>query len=483
MSTGSNAAFSENTPKAFRRFRRGYFWLLWLLFIAALAVRVSGLGAVPVPHDTEDEYFYLWSGLSMLRGEVPTAWSLLNADGIPKIGTYNSTHPLSIVRPALDHPPVYSLLTGAAAYVHGTIPVASNLVTSVSGEKIRLEELPAWQLRMLPLLLFAASFWLMWKWLHLTMGPAAAMGAMVVFSFLNSIVIHQRLSIADNFITPCLLSTFLALELWRRGRAGTARTVVMVAISIGLAGGAKLVALALMPAVFAWSASRLKGRRALLPCSWAIAGAMLTACIVIVFGLAYGMPELLSTMRAQSTRFYDLGGMYDLIRHNRLVHEERYDPLLMGGWLLAMIGCVSTRPAQRAVFVGMVGYLFGYSFFAPVDAYGWYVVPLFPFLCAAWGMSLRAAIAKPSSALGMVTFLLLATNAMTPFLESSPELRGPVRLSFIVVAIFVVFPWGFRFDDSRRRILSWMSMGLLLINIAGELTRLFSLQLGVALLQ
>src|SRR5690606_38158147 len=125
----------------------------------------------------------------------------------------------------------------------------------------------------------------------------------------------------------------------------------------------------------------LRGRAALRPCAWATAGAAIGIAILLIFAAVFGFSDFLITMRAQAVRFYDLGGVLDAIRHQPLVHESLASPWLTGAWLLAALSLTITRGAHRAIYTALIGYAFAYVFFAPVDLYGWHLLPFMPFLC------------------------------------------------------------------------------------------------------
>src|SRR5215207_8381571 len=90
-----------------RRFRAG---ILAARLVLAVLARVIGLGTSPPPHATDDEYWYAWSGLSMLHGQKPTSWSLLEGYRGHTLGWgYLGNTRYHFVRPALDHPPLFPL--------------------------------------------------------------------------------------------------------------------------------------------------------------------------------------------------------------------------------------------------------------------------------------------------------------------------------------------------------------------------------------
>src|SRR5688572_7985044 len=152
--TGQKDWFSGD----WRGLSRSQWALALLVFALALAQRWHGLERFPRPHDTNDEYHYVWAGLSLLEEGRPTTWSFLWAYAQlgARIGTiqYEGQH-FYIVRPGLDHPPLFSLLAGGFARSVGVLHAI--YPTNEGGQA------PAWnfvlgRVRLLTLILFAFTF-------------------------------------------------------------------------------------------------------------------------------------------------------------------------------------------------------------------------------------------------------------------------------------------------------------------------------------
>ncbi len=463
-------------PLYARRFRRWHLWIVLAIFILSVIHRIAGLGAIPAPGETSDEISHVWAGLSLLSGDPPRSWTQLDLPPDYLLGHLDPAHQgFSIVRPAFDHPPLFHLLVGTAAHLSGATPFSITLTNPAN--TITLWDVSLWRLRWLSLVLYMLSFWLMWKWLRLAIGPAAACVAIILFAFLENFTIHHRLVISDNLVTPLLLFVMLSLERWRRGWLSPRKAGLYVAVAIALAVTAKLIALAVVAAVFAWSAASFRGARALRPCRWAITGTAGGIIAIVSYAAIYGFDAFIQTMRAQSGRFYDLGGLFDLVRHQPLVHTDATSEWIVGAWLLVALGAATARGSRRGVFAALIGYVAAYIFFVPVDYYGWYLMPMAPFLCAAWGFALRGAWRRPSAVSSTFVILLLIAAALNPLFANSPELRTAGRYAYLAVAVLMLFPWGFKFDDLRKAAIRILILALVLIGLSQEITRLIALQL------
>ncbi|HEX6837401.1 MAG TPA: hypothetical protein VF334_12565, partial [Polyangia bacterium] len=120
--------------------------LLVAIFLVGLGLRVHHLGTFPERNRTADEYAWTWSGMTLLHEGTPRAWSWM-----PGYGTVPLLHwrgdEYRIVRPWLDHPPLFPVYVGTWMLASGARDI------------LAVELLPM-RLSILPL--FAASFFLFW---------------------------------------------------------------------------------------------------------------------------------------------------------------------------------------------------------------------------------------------------------------------------------------------------------------------------------
>lgn len=451
-------------------------WAVWLIFAVSVALRLSALGQVPAPYETNDEFAYLWGGMSLLRGDPPRSWSLLDVPPPYMIGTYNGPQgQVSIVQPWFDHPPVFNIYSGLVGHLAGAQP--EQTVLRGSGVETTLWQVNLTRHRVGALVLFAATFWLMWGWLRLAIGPVAALVAVAVLGMTQNFVIHQRLMVADNAVAPAGMLIMFALERWRRGWWTPARTGGVVVAALVGAIGSKMIALALVPAIFAWTSARMRGRAAMRPLAWALAGTGAAVLVILAYAAVYGFDAYRVITAIQSQRFYDLGGLVDAIRHQPVVHVESFDEWMIGAWMLAAAGMMATARAHRAVFAALFGFMAGYIFFVPVDLYGWYLMPVVPFMCAAWGWGWRVAMRRPDATLTLLVLLVLAAAALNPLLHNAPAARGAVRYLYLLAVALVLAPWGVLGDAARGRVIRWMLVLLLLVGLYQQVIGLISMQL------
>ena len=178
----------------------------WAIVLVLLAggfwVRWQGLGTFPRAYQTDDEFFYIWAGLSLTEGQRPISWSMLPAYARENaiLGEiHHGPHHLPIVQPALDHPPLFCLLAGATARLMGARPADFR---ADGGGTVRLWDVPLARARVLPLILFCATFLLLYDLAARTMGFGPACLALLFYGCISHIVAHNRLVVMENLTTP-----------------------------------------------------------------------------------------------------------------------------------------------------------------------------------------------------------------------------------------------------------------------------------------
>lgn len=451
-----------------RRFRRRENWFVGLLFAFAMFYRLMFTSAFPPPYANCDEYSNCWVGLSLLHGEAPKGWSLLEVPSDTILGSYplgGSQFP--IVQPGFDHPPLFSLLAGATAFLSGAPTI--NATLTGTGVATTLWDVPIGRVRLLPGVLYGISWWLLLSLARGAVGRVAALVAVAVFSVVGTMAVHQRLVVSDNLLVPLALWVLRDLDLWRRGRITDRRAACVVVAGIALAGLTKIIGLSLAAGVIAWVASLYQGPRAWRACRWAAVGVAVFAVVQVAYAAVYGMGIFLRVSDAQAARFYDLNGLLDAIREQRLMDTPAFDEWIMGGWIVAFAGMASVpRGGARALLAALLGISVAFGFFAPVAFYGWHLLLFFPFLCLAWGWAIRGALRCPRGLSAVVTVVLLCIAAAGPWLDFVPATRGVGRLLYLLLAVSLLLPWGFKWDGARTRVLRAAILGLLAMGLIGE---------------
>ena len=217
--------------------------LLAALFCFAIFLRLYNLSWPDKP--TGDEYHYPWVGLSLLHGEPPTAWSYLKAYDELKLHKgriLHKTWTLFPVAPAFDHPPLYSLLSGAFAVVTGsakpiTYPLERYNKDNLFGPptrdyvgNMRIWDLNFTRLRWLSAILFAWSFFMLFGIAFRAYTYNVAFGSCLFFSCISHMIIHQRVVVTETLLVPLLLTNIYVMQSYLDGKISARRFAIWTVI-------------------------------------------------------------------------------------------------------------------------------------------------------------------------------------------------------------------------------------------------------------
>ncbi len=176
-------------------------WIFVLILVALLSLGV-GLRAFrywefPVVGETQDEVAWMMLGGSLLQTGTPQSWSFFNAYKDVREVSLGSTT-FNLVSPAVDHPPLFSLVPGAAITLSG-LPwdqLASSKIT-------RLPMVLIGSLNVLLLGVWASRIW------GRSVRTVVAVGLM---STVPSFVFLSRLVVSENLLIMWFLLSLLGLS-------------------------------------------------------------------------------------------------------------------------------------------------------------------------------------------------------------------------------------------------------------------------------
>jgi 4-amino-4-deoxy-L-arabinose transferase-like glycosyltransferase len=391
------------------RVERGRFALAGIVLLAAL-LRLHDYALVPFHHETADEYQHAWEGWHLLHERAPAAWSTF-----PDRYTAAQTREFRwfgdryvVVRPYFDHPPLFSIPVG--------------LVCTIAGARTFLDcTLP--MMRLVPIILSLAGVLLLAR-LARAYGASerASLLAALVYATLPVIVLGHRLVKAENLVSVLFMGALiLVLE---ENQRTPRRAAVLAGVLCGLAILAKATGLAVLLAVLLVLASRRRWRDAAVAAG--IAGGFVV--LYLFYAAAYDFGIFLDVLRSQSiSKWVSLEAILDLLGGKAVVKYFGRGAYL---FLLLAAGAAAFRK-ERALLLPLV--LYGTLLALTADhrvVYGWYRIPLFPFLCIAAGLYLETMLEEADLSLA---FPFAASAVATGLLYAVP---APIATSRTLVAVF-----------------------------------------------
>lgn len=412
----------------------------WTLAIGALAIlalllRLHDYPIVPFHHETADEYQHAWEGWHLLREGAPVSWTTF-PDRYPE-GARSEFRwfgdPYVVVRPYFDHPPLFSVPVG--------------LVAAMSGANHFLEcALPA--IRLVPILISVLGVWLVAR-LAILYGATerAALCAALVYATLPVIVLAHRLVKAENLLAVLFMGTLILVG--TPDRPPDRRRIAWAGVLAGLSIWTKATGL-VVPAVAVVLLLARRQRRA----AAAIAAIAVAAVILyLVYAGGCGWSTFVQVVQGQATsKWVSLEGLQDFLT-GRVVSKAFGRGLYL--WLWIALGIAAFR-RERALVIPVVLYTLLLALTADHRViYGWYRVPIYPFLCVAAGLYLDEMLREadlprvfPFAASALVSGLIYAFQAhplaIPPggvFRDATPVSFAQTKTAVLLFAIVTCLPY------------------------------------------
>lgn len=427
---------------------------LGAIMILAALLRFHDYALVPFHHETADEYQHAWEGWSLLHQGVPMAWS-----------TFPDRYPVSqaidfrwfgdryvVVHPYYDHPPLFSVLVGLATslgqratyqmpwdFLSGTLPV----------------------MRLVPIALSLLGIVLLYRLARAYgVSERAALLATLVYATLPLAVMAHRLVKAESLLAILFMGAILAAHRHRgTGRMGDA-------IAAGVLGGLSIwtkatgVAVVAVVLVLLLSARRYRGA---LLASGLAAGFFL---IYLLYAWTQDFGIFLKVVEAQATtKWVGMEALQDLLT-GKIV--TKYFGRGWYLWLLLCAGLAAFRK-ERALLLPLAVY--GTLIALTADhrvIYGWYRIPLYPFLCVAAGAALERIIARadlyrvfPFAITAVSTGALYAWARSPMLIQSKPAVAVFALVALLPFLVRLAFERPF--TRNLARLATWGLVAIFLL--------------------
>ncbi|MEM6955041.1 MAG: glycosyltransferase family 39 protein [Myxococcota bacterium] len=405
-----------------------------LRFVAASAFLIATLGGgfalrcvdydtVPDYRENGDELFAGWNGFELLNSGRTRGWSLWparysSATKVTEHEQFGMTW--YTIQPYFEHPPLLHVLAGAAAHLGG----------AESWVDVRASDT-----RIVPIALFIPTALLLFFFVRrlAPLGLAPHL-AVLFYSFLPIIALQQRAVKEEALLTPLSLGAILLVLHAKRLRA-----FVGVGVLVGLCTLTKVTGFAFVPAAAALAWSRGHRRQAFV----VFGVGVLVSSLLFAYGAAFGWTAFVEALTAQSDRNSNYAQFL------RFLDTARINSMAIGrGWVLFLWITTAVallrlgRSRREALTIPLVFYWSAIGLGAGSWYYGWYTLPIYPYLCTGTAFFLWRELRRPT-------------------------LLGGALIAYVLVAytVFAVVPQADYADLRRlfwvRRSLAWGAGGLL----------------------
>jgi len=175
--------------------KSAFYFLLIIVSVFGLYLRFIDYATVPSVYETSDELHYAWGGATLLKTGVPKSWSWFtiykNVEQIDRIGIH-----WDIKSPIVEKPPLYFILSGASVLLAGSQDLYET--------DLRL-------IRILPLFLSFLTIFFVGILAKKIFNPQIGLMAALIYATTPFIVLANRMSLTENFLTPTVLLALIIL--------------------------------------------------------------------------------------------------------------------------------------------------------------------------------------------------------------------------------------------------------------------------------
>lgn len=402
---------------------------LALVLALGLGLRLFDYDVMPDFRENGDELFATWNGWSLLETGETRGWSLW-----PHVYGARVEHSRleyfgmdwNLIQPYFEHPPLTHLLVGAAAHLGGAEHFAHAKLAHT---------------RLVPILFVIPTLLLMFG-IGRRVDPRGAGPwlACLLYAVTPTIALQTRVIKEEALLGPLGLGAVYAVLVYRERES--VRALVAAGLLAGMATWAKVTGFAFVPAVVALLLADRRWRAA------AVAGALGVGVSagLLAYGAAVDWDTFVFAQRHQGTRplhFNIFLRWFDVTLINHSVIGR--------GWMLFLwIGTAAAHARRRAqasafIAVPLLLYLSAITIGTGNWTFGWYAVPLYPWLCLGAGRFLADLWDAPDLFRGLIASVLLGLYSLNFFFEPSfmkvpdhwPDLR--IAIALIVTALFAPF--------------------------------------------
>ena len=235
-----------------------------------------------------------------------------------------------------------------------------------------------WRMRLVPIFLGVLTLFLIARagW-ELLGHPLAGTLAALLYATLPTVVLGNRLVKAENLIAPLLLAQLLWLE--RYAREGRGSDLLRIAAGGFVSIWAKATGIAVPVAAVLFLAARRRWK------GMALTGAAAATAVLLylAYGAFYGWGTFTTVLDLQSSKRVAVRTLLDLAGISRVVELQFGTGWYL--WLALAAAWMALGPHRRLLAPLGIYFLLLCVTADSRGVYGWYRLPLYPFLCLAGG--------------------------------------------------------------------------------------------------
>lgn len=386
--------------------------LLFLVLILLLGffLRFHNYTVWPRHGATFDEFAWTWLGINLIQKGVPISWSPHSQYKERQHLRYQGAA-FWIVKPYLEHPPLFGLVAGGFAILNG----AHNMY-DVTLAKIRP----------LSLTFGVLSILMVFIWTREIYGVGIALLSSLLYSIVPTIVIGSRIVQNENFFIPFfLLCLYYIVVYIKTGKRWFRNIAVLLASLLVLAKIPWIVAPASLAMIFLY---HKKWQDTFI----IIGSTVLFLSLFIFYGIYFDKHLFFDLWSLQLSR-YDISfaGLFSLFTKPFLADRHYLDGWVYFGFISIFLMCCQFKRHIFILFPFMAYFLIFVLAIPDEPGHGWYRYPFYPFLLISISIFLKEYFIKNP----FLTFLFFTFISLPLFEHLWVHMFGFNYLTYRLVII------------------------------------------------
>ena len=396
--------------------------ILLLVLFLGLILKLHNYSIYPQRGATSDEYSYSFQGVSLLTKGVPISWSAFTQYENLRHLTIDKLY-FPIVYPYFDHTPLNGIVVGAWAKAFG----------ENTFEKIQLKTI-----RIVPIIFSTISSLLVFLIGFKLFNYKTAIWALLIYSTTTIFSIHGRVVLAENLVTPLLLTSIYAFINFHK-KINAQRTLILGTLA-GLTFWAKELGVAgFLSLLYFFLSEKLKIKYTLL----LIAAFLFFVGLYIAYGTYFDAEVFWKIFGQQSARSIGPDTLAYILANPIIVNKFYNDGWYFLGFFAFFASFLSYEKYKFIIVPAAIYFLLLLSFLTQKGEMGWYIIPLFPFMSLFMAKFLTEQTQKVGFGifpllifvgLYFVEYVYKANFGLTPF-----QFRTSLVILFLPVMLTVIF--------------------------------------------
>jgi len=332
---------------------------LTLVLLLGVILKLHNYSIYPQRGATSDEYSYSFQGVSLLTKGTPISWSAFTQYKNLRNLTINQLY-FPIVYPYFDHTPLNGIITGAWAVAFG----------ENTFEKIQLKTI-----RIIPIILSTISSFLLFLISFRLFNYKTAIWTLLIYSTTTIFVIHGRVVLAENLITPLLLvSTLAFIKFYKKINF---RKTLLLGILAGATFWVKeLGIVGFFSLLYLFISERLKIKYTLL----LIATFLFFVGLYVAYGMYFDAEVFWKILIQQSDRNIGPNTFLYIVSNPIIVNKFYNDGWYFFGFFAFFAAYISYIENKFILVPATIYFLLLLFTLTQRGEMGWYIIPLFPFM-------------------------------------------------------------------------------------------------------